>query len=724
MTRPVIRTTIAAGTTALLLTLVAGAGAQTPAPLGDAAGKTASSATSAVERLRADLREFTPWLTKGSTGAAWRTYLEIDRLERELARANDADPIVVAEILDRFAEGGPESDRPPYLDVRRDMERWLEQLSPPPLDRLGAVVQAAKAAFVPRTKADVEQARQNLSAAIERLDVRLNLSGVGAEAWRRFLLTNEVKEQLGRAGGPDLSVLDTASTRFSSGNNGLDLSWFKNVKDALRAYLLTARAVGDPTVRTAYQQLLGELPQHLEAYRKNPTADEAQVLQTALRYLEEAGQAGWLVSAIRHYYVNPNVLVQVSKAVVGAGIARDVNNLTPISDCILGTSISGTGNTVGRMEVELIPNDELAYISLLLTGQTQANTTGVNGPVQIYSSSLAAFAARKPLLINVQQVWSAAALANATSNSVIRDIEARRAMVERIAWSRAEENRAQSDQIAAQHASQRVAASLDAQASDLITRADQRYQAKFRVPLLERRVFPLDLRYQTTPSELRVTAIEADQAQLAAPTSPPQVPADDLVVRFHESAVNNLMEEAVSGMTLHENEFLDDVKQYLGRVPDQLKPDPKLPPWGIGFAKRQPVTATFGDNQFSFLLRASRFFRDNDRLAGMNIRATYHIEKGPKGLHAVRQGDLKVTLPNDEPLAAADVAERDGLMRRFAKIFPAEFNPDVLLLPGAWRAAGKMVLSQWGTSAGWMVAAWHRTGEPAPPETPTPAANP
>jgi hypothetical protein len=441
MTRPVIRTISAAAVTALLLTLVTGTNAQTPAALNDTQGKTTSATASPVERLRTDLQAFSRWLATVSTGAAWRTYLEIDRLEGELAQANDADPLVVAEILDRFAEGGPESDRPPFSDVRRDIEHWLEHLSPPPLDRLAAVAQAAKAAFVPRTKADVEQARENLIAAIGRLDVRLNLSGLGAEAWRRYLLTNEVKEQLARPGGPDLSLLELASLRFSSGHNGLDLVWFKDVRDSLRGYVLTARAIGDPMVRTAYQQLLAALPEHLEAYRKSPTADEAQVIETALRYLEEAGQAGWLVSAIRYYYVNPNVFVQVSKPVVEAGIARGVDNWMQISDCIVGTSITGTGHTIGRIETELIPNNDLAHISLLLTGQTQANTTGLNGPVEIFSSSCAAFAARKPLFVDAQHVWSASAMANATTNTVVRDIEARRALVERIAWKRVEQNK-------------------------------------------------------------------------------------------------------------------------------------------------------------------------------------------------------------------------------------------------------------------------------------------
>jgi cell division septation protein DedD len=104
--------------------------------------------------------------------------------------------------------------------------------------------------------------------------------------------------------------------------------------------------------------------------------------------------------------------------------------------------------------------------------------------------------------------------------------------------------------------------------------------------------------------------------------------------------------------------------------------------------------------------------------------ALYTIQQGPQGLQATRQGELKITRPNGDPLAAADVAERDGLLRRFTKIFPTEIKPDVLLLPGAWRAAGQMVLSQWGTSDGWMVAAWHRTGEPAPPETPETSSAP
>ena len=551
MPRPMIPTSIAAGVAVLLLSFVAETSAQT-------------SAASPADQLRSDLQTFKGWLATAANGPAWRTYLEVDHLEGELAHANSADPLALAEILERFAEGGPEADRPPYVDVRRDIERWLGHLPPPPVDRLAAMVQAAKGAFVPRTKADVDLAGKDLSAALERLNVRLNLSGPGAEAWRRYLLTNEIKEQLSRPAGPDLSVLDLAYTRFSSGHNGLDLVWFKDAKDALREYVLTARAVGDPKVRTAYQQVLDALPQHLEAYAKNPTPDEAQAIATVIRYLEEAGQAGWLVNDIRYYYDNPNLFVQVSQPVVEAGIARGVDNLTPITDCILGTSISGRGHTSGRIGVELVPDNDLAHISLLLTGQTQADTVGYNGPVQIFSSSCAAFAARKPVFIDARQLWSGNATANATTNTVIRDIEAQRALVERIAWKRAEQSKGASEQIASQHASQRVAASLEAQSSDLIARAEQRYQTKFRMPLQERRVFPLDLRFQTTPSDLRITAIEADQAQLTSPSGPPQVPADDLLVRIHESAVNNLFEEAVAGMTLHEQDFRDDVPAIPG----------------------------------------------------------------------------------------------------------------------------------------------------------------
>ena len=717
MTRPAIHMIMAAGMTALLLTFVTGTNAQTSAPL-NVVPETTAPAASSVDRLRTDLPEFGRWLATGSTGAAWRTYLEIDRLESELTRANQADPLVLAEILNRFAEGGPESDRPPYLDVRRDIEQWLDHLPPPPLDQIAAMAQAAKTAFVPRTKADVEQARKDLLDAVDRLDARLNLSGADGEAWRRYLHTSEIKEQLAKPNGPDLNSLDSAYARFSSGSNGLDLVWFKDVRDALRTYLQSSRAVGDPTVRTAYQQLLAALPEHLEAYRKNPTPDDAQAIQTALRYLEEAGQARWLVSAIRHYFVNPNVWVQVSKPVIEAGIAREVNNCAPINDCILGTTISGTGHTVGRIGVELDPNDALARIGLVFNGQTQASTTGYNGPVEIFSTSCAVFTAIKPLFIDAQQVSSANATGNATSNSVIQDIEAQRALVRRAAWKQAAANKGASDQVAAQHVSQRVADSLAAQSNDFIARADQRYQAKFRAPLQERRVFPLDLRYQTTSSDLLAIATESDRAQLTSPTAPPSVPSDDLLLRFHESAVNNFFEEVESGMILHEDEFLTDVKQFLGRVPEQFKPDPKLPPWGIAFAKRQPITVTFHDNQFSVLLRARRYYRGTEDQPGMNILALYTIQQGPKGLQATRQGELKITRPNGDPLAAADVAERDGLLRRFAKIFPAEIKPDVLLLPGAWRAAGQMVLSQWGTSDGWMVAAWHRTGEPAPPETP------
>ncbi len=108
----------------------------------------------------------------------------------------------------------------------------------------------------------------------------------------------------------------------------------------------------------AYDAMLDKLAATLEAYTAKPTADAALLIGQSVRRLEDAGQAPALVRAIQYHFVHPNLLLDVSSDVVGAGIADCVDDVTPVRDCILGTDICATAHTTGQTCVATVARSQ------------------------------------------------------------------------------------------------------------------------------------------------------------------------------------------------------------------------------------------------------------------------------------------------------------------------------------------------------------------------------
>ena len=70
-----------------------------------------------------------------------------------------------------------------------------------------------------------------------------------------------------------------------------------------------------------------------------------------------------------------------------------------------------------------------------------------------------------------------------------------------------------------------------------------------------------------------------------------------LAVQVHESMINNLAEEALSGMILTEERFQEGLENFFDEVPERFQPDEDRPPFTITFASRQPIVVSFHDGE-------------------------------------------------------------------------------------------------------------------------------
>jgi hypothetical protein len=585
-----------------------------------------------------------------------------------------------------------------------------------PRDQLAAACRKAKAAFHPITEADVERAKAVLIETLDRLDSRLTQAGPGGDEWRKYLRWDELQEALRGEKRADMALLSKIHSRYVAGYDGLDLVWFVDVQRALHNYVAMMGAVNNPGIRALYETKLDALAASLEAHVAKPTTESALAITESVRFLQDAHQAADLVGAIQKQFAHPNVIGQVSAEFIAVGIAEPVDDVTQVSDYILGTSVCGVAHTLGKTVVSLSPDPDMGVIDTLFFGTTKSDNVGYHKPVTIFSSSTTNLAACKRLWISESGLSAHPAASNAETTVCINDIQSDkgRGFIEKIAWKRAGKQKAKAEAIASQHAEERLSERVDKQAGEQLEKANQQYVEKYQRPFTERKLFPDLLRFSSTAQVISLLALQAGGGKLGAPGEPPPVAEGaDVTIRLHESAINNLAFDALAGRTIYEEKVQAAVKDALGHLPEKMKGDEDGKPWAITFAARQPISVTFADDEFKVTIRGVKYYKGNEGHPAMNVSAVYKIEKTPTGFKAVRQGDIQVIPPDFVPgsgqqLDAKRQITRILLEKRFAKVFEPEVIGKGLELSGKWKAAGKLQPIQVVCRDGWLVIAWKR----------------
>ena len=584
----------------------------------------------------------------------------------------------------------------------------------PAKSALPAMVESAKDDFRPLGEADLREPQARLVAAVDRLNARLAIAGKVGEAWREYLLWDQLQQERTKP-QPDTDVLLKVFRRFAADHRGLELVWFLDVRRALKQYLELHRNLTMPDLRAAFEQTLDSLAGDLREYLEEPQPGLASRIGYTLGQLENARQVPRLIRAIRLHLARSNLVVNISADVVAAGLARPVDRVEPVYDVILGTRIRGTGTTVGSVAVELVPNDHFAVIDLLFAGVTSTQSVGRNGPAVICSHSKTGIGTRKRLWIEADRVQAFPAVSDANTATRYTGFDSARGrgvLVERIARRRAYQQKSQAEHIAASHARQRANAQVDREAGQQIGRANAELLRQVRRPLQKRKLFPEQVHFRTERDAVVMTARLADPDQLAAATPPPAAPLrSDLAIRIHQSLLTNFATSAVAGMTYRDEEIQDLFQEIFGEVPEQLKPKEDEEPWAMTFAQQDPVLVTFGESGFRVTVCGRRYYRDEESYPGMNVTAEYKLTITPDGVQAIRQGDLRIVPPRfaggaGGQLSSREIVIRTLLERRFGHIFEKELLVENFVLAPEGRTVGKMKASGVQTNDGWLTITW------------------
>ena len=88
----------------------------------------ASAAKDTASELQAEVAAMNQWLGGGAKAEGWRRYLQLNILDTQAAKGNQADPNTLQSLLNRFNEDEDGMDHPAFENVRYALRNHLEQL--------------------------------------------------------------------------------------------------------------------------------------------------------------------------------------------------------------------------------------------------------------------------------------------------------------------------------------------------------------------------------------------------------------------------------------------------------------------------------------------------------------------------------------------------------------------------------------------------------------------
>ena len=680
---------------------------------------TVASAETPAQRVRTALQRLNDWRAPADNKQAWGRFLKTDQLQQELDKGQQADAEVVTAVLAQFSSGVTGLDHAKFAAVREALQSWAAELNIPAHQRLRAAARASKVSFTPIGDAHIRARRSQLRRAMNRLDRFLARGGPDTQnGWKRYLRWNDLLAQVDPQQQPDAKTLQTIGGQYFKGADGLELAEFVAVRDALQNYHAAVANRTNEEFKEQVESRLDALADVLAEYAE-PEPSATHRVEEHVVWLQRSQQAGHLTRLLRREYSRPNFLLQASEQLISAGIDDEVDDTTPLSDRILGTRIRGTGRTVGQVQAYLAANNHGAALEIVLTGTTNSNTVGRNGPVTIYTTGVTEVTGRKRIVIGADGLQPEPATAYCRTSTNINGISAGSRMgsrlIEKIAWRRAGTQKGQAERIASGRAAGRVARRMDEQSRDFVRDANDSLLKKLRRPLEHRNAYPRSVRFHSTDDHLFLTATQASAMQLAAPNKPPAASKkNDLAVRLHESVVNNTAALALAGYTLSDERLVEIIEEADREVPEELQISDDKDPWSITFAWQQPVTATFDDQTVRIAVRGRKFTRGEDQELKkvMEISARYQLEKAAGGARLVRQGDIEVDFPGREGkrLSVREVTFKTFMKKKFGAMFKSEFAGEGLQLPGRWADIGKLQLVELASQQGWLSLGWKMPG--------------
>jgi len=598
------------------------------------------------------------------------------------------------------------------------------------------LITAARENFTPVSDSQLAEAKTASASSARSLARYLRPQSANGKKWLTYLRWDAFQAELA-ADQPQFGPLVATYQQLNQNQTGLELKPFRALSAALQHYIDLAVMARQENQAETYGKQLDGLAKELDQYGQDPTASLASAIGRRLDLLAGLGQAPELVAAARDKFARPNALVTVSTGLLRDAAEEPIDRDDPVADVILGTRIRGQGHTTGTVALKTIPDDDKAVIEIETSGRVVSQNVGRNGPAVIRSTGYTDFAATQLIEFTATSFQALAPKVAATTRSNIHSVSKSggglgRRIVANVGTQQAHEKQGQANRIAARHAETRIGRRMTDEVDDRLEKAWSRFQDDYRLPLERRGELPQHLRFSSTDDELAFEATQANRSELAAPAAPPEAPADaDLVMRLHESAVNNYTSAMLGGATLSETKpgegtkadvklpkaIKDAWKNRMDAKADQAA-DADFEPWSLTFRRDQPIKVDFADGKMQLTIHLAHLKSGDDVFDRWDVTGTYTPELVDGGVTLHRDGEL-VVLPTGFDPDKGQLSSRQAAVRRnLTKVLtersdkgrgiPVTIRIDQLEPKDKLEHVGPLPVKEFVSADGWLTVAWNR----------------
>jgi hypothetical protein len=695
---------------------VASAPAQTAKPV--PAPATAPQATGTlvvVEEtdLQKAYRELDQWLGRGSNGTGWRNYLKLDALANEIKSATPRRE-VLADTLSRLNSKAAGLEKKQFVRL----QNALSVAATPNIKELPEMIRKLADQFHPISNEWFAYRRAKLEWAARQLDNYLATAPQRRGAWLKYLRFDEMKAEIAKGEKGNSEVLFDIAPLYKKGHVGLEKKQFTDMAAALSDYNDALYTRTNENAKKDHAARMNELAKLVDTYSTKPDDVDPISIGYLIGNTTAASQNPEVLQYVRNQFARPNLELYVHRQFITGSVDREIHETNPVEDNILGASVSGTATFNGRMVSTTLESPNKALIDLHMFGLIDSYTTAYKGPAVVDSHGTTNIDAHKLLMFDEDGLHENCAVVQANTCTEFLCIGSTKRfankLITKMATKKAYENKAEAEEIAAEHAEERLAAKFNEQTGELVAKTNERLRTKFKDPLVRRGMYPQQVHVSTDANQIIVTALSADSYQLGAPDAPPKIESNspmDVDANVHESMVNNVLAGFLAGRTIDRAEAEEMSKKASGKVADELK-DENEKDWSITFDAERPIVVRFRNDTVKITIHGTEFTSDKTIYPAMDISATYKIVPGKPLGKMIRQGGVEIFPPGfqegKDQLSTSQQSLRRILERRMVKTFKEEIDLKPIKMGDPSKKEVLLYVTQALSGSGWLQLGMQR----------------
>ncbi len=705
-------------------------------------------ASDTARNLQLAVYRMNDWLSTSDQAEGWRRCLNLNLLESQMARGDQADISQLDQLVERFRQPIPGLDHPNFSDVRQALERHRDHLRRAVVLDIDQTLADPDSLYQPITSQRLNQVRDDAVRALQalirvyahdedsamRVDFAAMLQSQGVTNRLESLDFEQILTSLNAA--PDrrsardavLQPLLAVVELFEQYTFQLSDPWFVSAQEAYDRVFRAIYFAGEPDLKSDLAKRLATLKEHLPQMQNPLARRSAALVGAVLGWLEGSYQADALVTAIRRKYSSPNAYLRVSRELIGNAIQRSQADVRNVEEVILGRLILGCANTRSQVSVDLVDDPDQVSASLRLRGQIDSDTYTRQGPITAFSGSHGEFEARRHIYANLGGLIDQAPYVAANLDSEFRGVDCRLRIVNRIAQQQYMKDKYLSEGIAAGRAERRILNEFETQTDEALNDAKLRVTDALGNAYYQSRWLPrahLSSRHDAIQCQVH----KSDMFHLAAGLPPAfGLLGSDVELLVHESLLTNYADPVVVGRTFTNEELAQKAAELFGEVPEAFQQQPGEEPWAITFPTTSAIQIELDDNRLRVAVTGRQFTQGRNSISGsLIIRADFKLVRDAGRLLLMRDGQVTVEYENPDRINARLSAFRTFLETKLnLPVAPGELPADALLeLPpdvipidrlGAAEAgtelASKLKLIQLRAEQGWLAAGWKMAVSP------------